>query len=229
MQLYWAWRKHSTIRPLLRIVPALAVSIVCTVGFTLAGGFSSQIQLGGDTSGSDVLLTGTDCKIIGDIDTLAQQTAYVTLTSKWTGEALNYVQQCYSGNSSGIADCNYYVSQRLPAYVDSAADCPFEASMCNNASSNILLDTGFLNSHEHFGVNAPPQERMLMRYVLQCAPLVTEGFTSLDGNYTAYSYGPQLLSSPSDLDNNTFEAESVDQQYAVKNDHKLVEQTYGLR
>lgn len=205
------------------------MSIICTVGFTLAGGFSSQIQLGGDTSGSDVLLTGADCQIIGDIDTLAQQTAYVTLTSKWTGEALNYVQQCYSDNSSGIADCNYYVSQRLPAYVDSAADCPFEASMCKNASSNIVLDTGFLNSHEHFGVNAPPEERILTRSVLQCAPLVTEGFSSADGNYTAYNYGPQLLSSPSHLDNNTYEAESFDVQYALKNDHKLVEQTYELR
>lgn len=199
------------------------------MGFTVAGGFSSQIQLGGDTSGSDVLLTGTDCRIISDIDTLAQQTAYVTLTSKWTAEALNYVQQCYSDNSSGIADCNYYVSQRLPAYVDSAADCPFEASVCKNASSNILLDTGFLSSHEHFGVNAPPEERILMRSMLQCAPLVTEGFTSLEGNYTAYNYGPQLLSSPSVLDNSTYEAESVEQQYVVKKDGQVVEQTYGLR
>ncbi|CAN8104865.1 unnamed protein product [Discula destructiva] len=228
VQMYWAWRTRSAVRPLLRIAPALIISIICTVGFTVAGGFSSQIQLGGDTSGSDVLLEGSNCGTIGDIESIAQQTAYVSVTSKWVAESLNYVQQCYSANSSGIADCNYYVTQRLPGYINNTAGCPFpDSSMCKDAESNILLDTGFLNSHDHLGVNAPPEERILLRSVLQCAPLTTEGFNSPDGsNYTAYYYGEQL---GVEYGNFTYEVENLDAQYQLKNDHQLSEQTYVLR
>lgn len=229
VQLYWAWRRLSAARPLFRIALALFLSIICTVGFTLAGGFSSRIQIGSEASGSAVLLDGGDCGIVGYYDTLAGQVAYLKLYSNWVAESSNYAQQCYSEDSSGLAECNYYVSPRLPGYINSTADCPFDSSMCKNASSNILLDTGYLNSHDDFGVNAPPSERILMRSVLHCAPIVTDGFSSVGENYTAYNYGQttqQLrLGYPGNF---TYEAPNMDRQYAVKTDHDLENYVYRI-
>ncbi|KAF3765644.1 hypothetical protein M406DRAFT_227270, partial [Cryphonectria parasitica EP155] len=223
IQLFWAWR-GSAVRCLRRLAPVLVLSIICTVGFTLAGGYSSQIQIGDNNVGSDVLLSGTNCAIASpNVSTLEDAMAYDRLISKWIADSVNYVQQCYSSNSSGLADCNYFVTQTLPAYVNTTANCPFEDSICKNASTNIVLDTGLLNSHEHFGINAPHDERILIRSVLECAPLVTENFTLSDGNFTAYEYGPLLVpSSVGNPINYTYEAYDVEWQYKTMNDHQGV-------
>lgn len=225
LRLFWAWR-GSAVRSLRRIAPVLVLSMICTVGFTLAGGFSSQIQLGDDDLGSDVLLDGTNCAAASqNIMTLQEEMAYFALASKWIDNSVNYAQQCYSANSAGLADCDYFASRRLPAYVNSTAACPFEASMCKTASSNIVLDTGLLDSHGHFGVNAVPDERILVRSVLQCAPLVTEGFAFPKGNFTAYNYGSRTTYPH----NVTYEVYDLDWQYKLMDDRTVAQTLYQIK
>lgn len=164
-----------------------------------------------------------------DVSTLEQAMAADTILAKWIANSVNYVQQCYSANSSGLSDCNYFAVSRIPAYVDTQNPCPFQDTICKNAS-NIVLDTGFLNSHEHFGINAPADERILMRSVLECAPLVTEGYTISDGNFTAYDYG--LLLVPDDVGapvNYSYEVYSSEWQYKTMNDYQLAEVLYQLK
>lgn len=104
--------------------------------------------------------------------------------------AANYAQQCYLNASGGLLDCGLFVSKSLPKEVDFQAPCPFHDEMCRTPEGNIRLDTGYIDSHRDLGLNAPNDQRFLWRNVLHCAPLVTRGFTSLDGsNNTRYHYG----------------------------------------
>lgn len=57
LDLILAWRKSAR-RPFLRLIPVLLLAGTCIVLFTLAGVFSSMVQLSNDDIGSEVLLTG---------------------------------------------------------------------------------------------------------------------------------------------------------------------------
>ena len=59
---------------------------------------------------------------------------------------------------------------------DARAPCPFGPGQCRANYTNLVLDTGLLDSHQHFGINGPPEERLKYRKVLRCALLVTEGY-----------------------------------------------------
>ncbi|KAH8785389.1 hypothetical protein F5883DRAFT_708240 [Diaporthe sp. PMI_573] len=234
LALLTAWRT-SSVKAIRRTALGLLLAIFCTVAFTLAGGFSSQVQLGSDNLGGAVLLNGDNCAILPDITSLEQQVSWEKTVAKFFYTASNYVQQCYSQNSTGITDCNYFVTQRLPGYIDTTAPCPFNDSICRSNSSNLELDTGFVDSHTHLGINAPPNERIFFRRKLQCAPLVTEGYNSPNGNFTQYNYGHQWVSTsqPGTEDrpyyNFTYEVESLDKQYERSTDRQFLEQQYNLR
>ncbi|KAI1128616.1 hypothetical protein F5Y10DRAFT_291899 [Nemania abortiva] len=211
LQLIWAWR-HSI--PLLQsILPAFFMAIFCVVAFTIAGGFSSQIA---SSVGTEVLLNGTDCGYISK-RTISQFTESTVAYGERMGKnALNYVQQCYY-NSNSLTDCSNFVTKRIPITVDESALCPFNANICRSQSENILLDTGHINSHHHLGINAPPNERILFRRTLQCAPLKTSGFkrpnkSGSRHNSTLYNYGPQQ--DPFNLNiNYTYKVKDVESQY----------------
>ncbi|CAN8103413.1 unnamed protein product [Discula destructiva] len=110
----------------------------------------------------------------------------------------NYAQQCYSANTSGLLGCGTFVQSKLASEIDKNATCPFSESICRSSSNNLVIDTGYLDSHVHFGLNATPNERFQYRRVIQCAPIITEGYTtkynlSDDRSYTRYWYGTPVL------------------------------------
>lgn len=82
----------------------------------------------------------------------------------------NYAQQCYSANSSsGMFDCTSFVR---PGSMD------FQNGLSRSDDANIRLDTGYIDSNNELGMNAPEDERVLLGAVLSCAPLSTEGCTT---------------------------------------------------
>ncbi|KAI1319811.1 hypothetical protein F5Y16DRAFT_417673 [Xylariaceae sp. FL0255] len=174
--------------------PLLLSAIICITGFTLAGGFSSLIT---SAVGDEVLVRSPSCGWLGYQTTNA--TLFVAAigsqsTSEFLDDALNYAQQCYETSTSTTTQCNKFVIPQLPVHVTNTnADCPFNQSICRHISSNILMDTGYLDSNDHFGINAPPNERFKWRYIAHCAPLKTFGYTSHvhHGNRTKvrYHYG----------------------------------------
>lgn len=93
-------------------------------------------------------------------------------------------------------NCRPYIKPMLPYTVTPNASCPFDPDICLQ-KDNMVIDTGLLNSHEHFGINAPPKSRFHFRSILSCAPLVTDGFSRLhvnsDPNISVmrYYYGNQ--------------------------------------
>ncbi|KAI1313730.1 hypothetical protein F5Y03DRAFT_405204 [Xylaria venustula] len=133
---------------------------ILLVSFTVLGGFSSSIA----TSDNEVLIQSAGC-------------GYVFLGSIQKGA--NYAQQCFS-NEDHQFDCDHFVKEMVTGTIDNNATCPFDNSVCVGEWGNISIDSGFINSHLHLGINALSEERILWRNVLHCAPLTTASFTSLD-------------------------------------------------
>ncbi|KAF2142260.1 uncharacterized protein K452DRAFT_200233, partial [Aplosporella prunicola CBS 121167] len=188
----WAWRKNAT-NISMRTVPIVALAITVAATFGAAGVFSSRIS---SSMGKEVLLTGKDCGWIAWVNaSLYQQGAeLVPYASQITSSSSDYNQRCYS-KGAGRQDCPTFVQINLPTTVDGNYSCPFADAVCKSRYGNIRLDTGYLNSHHHLGMNAPKDERILYRRVTECAPLNTDNYTlpyPEGRNITSYFYGTNV-------------------------------------
>ncbi|ETS78241.1 hypothetical protein PFICI_10303 [Pestalotiopsis fici W106-1] len=186
----WHARKHAKLSTLL---PLFGFTIFIVAAFTVAGGFSSRISSG---ISDEVLIDGNNCGIVSmsvgsGLDSFE---AFVQYVSRAYTDAANYVQQCYSEESSGVLDCDRFVVKQLKTEtIQTNRSCPFRGDICRSNNTNIRLDTGYIDSHDHLGLNTPPNERIAYRYVLECAPLKTEGYVShvvlVNVTWAQYHYG----------------------------------------
>jgi hypothetical protein len=203
LELLVAWRETSRAtykRTIQRTVPPLLLAVTCLVGFLVASGFSSRVST---ATGTEVLLTGRNCGWLWqklDLDSEAIFTTLVPFWSQQTASMAAYGKECYSSGASGALDCSTFVQKRLgdSGIANINASCPFGGNICRSSDSNILLDSGFMDSHDDLGINSPQNERFTLRRVLQCAPLRTEGFrstynTSEDRSFSIYNYGRPIL------------------------------------
>ncbi|KAK3385247.1 hypothetical protein B0H63DRAFT_543504 [Podospora didyma] len=184
LQLGWAWRWSKKTKS--RVAPLLACSLLLAICFAAAAGFSSKIS-----QGSEVLLSPGPCSVVNETASFLDLDILSTTLYPWAikqkAMAGNHVQQCYSSSDGAGPECrnSLFVQPKLPTSSNPNAGCPFDEELCATKDSNLILDTGLLDSHIHLGLNTPPESRYQMRKVLHCAPLVTEGYKS--PNYT-YQY-----------------------------------------
>ncbi|RWA09657.1 hypothetical protein EKO27_g5457 [Xylaria grammica] len=190
LRLVYTYRSSLKGRLLRRLSPVL-LAILLVAGFSIAGGFSSSIS---SAVGDEVLATSANCGIIAASDMSISANALRTaVDSKRLSDATQYAQHCYAQDSAGMAQCQRYVVGKIATNVtDTSAPCPFEERICRT-KENIRLDTGYVNSHSSIGLNAPESGRFAWRYVMHCAPLKTEGYTTnvTQGNssWVRYHYG----------------------------------------
>ncbi|KAF1983251.1 hypothetical protein K402DRAFT_319465, partial [Aulographum hederae CBS 113979] len=169
------WRGRAP-RLYVRILPLIAFIVFVIGCFTIAGIFSSRMAT---LIGDEVLVSSSNCGILSwAADTRYEgiTTIFSPYTQQKTTNAANYGQQCY-GNSTRSSACFVFVNSALNVKTNLQASCPFQQDICRDSSSNLYLDTGFVDSHTDLGWNAPPEERILYRRVLHCAPLQNEGYT----------------------------------------------------
>jgi hypothetical protein len=57
-------------------------------------------------------------------------------------------------------------SKRLNSQAIKSAVCPFAQEMC----TALQLDSGYLNSDRHLGMNAPPKDQLYFRIVTTWTP-----------------------------------------------------------
>ena len=116
-----------------------------------------------------------------------------------------YVQRCYERNDT-TNSCLTYPSQTLPFDLADEQVCPFgpDGSACVTENSTVVtLDTGYLDSNRHFGINAAAAERVRYRRQTTCSPLHSAGWVSVyntsgtplgdlyqDAVLWRYRYGP---------------------------------------
>lgn len=194
----------------------------CIAAFVTAGGYSSRMST---FVGDEVLINGENCGLI-TADAGPADNPAGAWRAKITATAHNYAQQCYIENTTTSAECTKFIVPRLQALKIDSSPCPFDSDICRSNSSNLVLDSGYMDSHHDFGINSAPEERILMRNRIECAPLKTEGHegsSQIDGiNYASYYYGPRIP-----YTNHTFqvlsrEIQYANQQYGVKGvDYRL--------
>lgn len=198
----WAWARDKTAaRPYRRLLSLMAIAICITLVFAAASIFSSKIA---GAPRNHFLLSSPLCGSL-DVPNGANRNDLYRYLYPYQAEVLSsdasYAQQCYPDETS--ARCGQYVKRRLPVTVTRNASCPFQKdpSICKLAEGNIILDTGYLDSHFDLGINAPEKDRVQFRRVTTCAPLVTEGYKNsvqvegAEANYTRYFYGPNTAQS----------------------------------
>ncbi|KAI8631353.1 hypothetical protein F5Y19DRAFT_483195 [Xylariaceae sp. FL1651] len=176
VQMLWAWRSARSTR-LLSLLPTILLAITTIAAFTAAGGFSSSIST---AVGDEVLIRSPDCGIISTPNqTVEDQTIIDTYLAERLNDAENYAQQCYEASTTSAMGCNKFVVSHLPtALANNSASCPFQQRICRNQHSNLRLDTGYVDGNSALGLNTPNDQSFAWRYVLHCAPLETEGYTT---------------------------------------------------
>ncbi|KAF2138368.1 uncharacterized protein K452DRAFT_256590 [Aplosporella prunicola CBS 121167] len=196
VQVVWSWRFRGQ-NALARLFPSILCAALITSAFVVAGIFTSRISV---APGDKVLLAGVNC---GIYYRPADDAVFLTLGLPYWSSVITasagHAQQCFDVNSSSLSQncATYYVKDALPYSKELDVECPFAEELCLNNGSAIRFDTGHLNSHSDFGVNAPPEDRVSYRQVLTCAPLTREGFTNDrvipedagKNNETQYFYG----------------------------------------
>lgn len=233
LDLALAWRRSAK-RLWRRLLPLLTLSATCLCGFTIASGFSSKVST---TTGSEVLISSSLCGYLdfeGDMNITLAESLYYPAMAKQIAASDNYAQQCYTSSTTGVLSCGTFVQKQLPTSVITNASCPFNGSICRSNTSNLILDTGYLDSHNDLGLNAPPSERFLFRRLISCAPLVTEGYKtqfnlSNDRSYTRYYYGECLEGPNSDPSSNYSYEYSNDAIYEAKaTNSSLTHEDYSI-
>ncbi len=173
--------------------PLLAILVVHWMLMAPLGIFSSRVI---GTSANEALISGTRCGSLTYHD--PQNKSILATNAPYINRKLNdyliYAEQCYqTGQASLLDGCKTFTQLHLPYVIDQNASCPFAAEMCKSKNSNLVLDTQYLHSYKHLGMNRGPP--FLLRHKIHCAPLVTKGFSevfvdpSSGDAYQRYKYG----------------------------------------
>ncbi|KAF2140948.1 uncharacterized protein K452DRAFT_351652 [Aplosporella prunicola CBS 121167] len=200
LNVLWVWRrsaaqiKFTRTRPYQRILPIIGLAAICIGGFGTAGTFSSSIST---AMGNEVLVRSPTCGLLQiNSETTDMQSAATYLYpfgAELTNTYTNYARNCIT-DVSDLASCKAFIKRQLPTKIDRNASCPFQDGICKLDYGNIVFDTGYLDSHFDFGINAPPNERILFRRISSCAPIKTDGYQKpyqdpeTRENYTRYYY-----------------------------------------
>lgn len=143
------------------------------------------------SNANTVLLSGKQCGTtkadpVSDSD-FSQDIHDITYRAKKYTEYLTYALQCYRG-SPNSEKCRTFTRPQLPYKKISNAPCPFTNGLCLANSSSLSLDTGYMSSGEHLGINGKPEFHL--RQARQCAPLATDSYKR---NYTNNETGQQFV------------------------------------
>ena len=94
--------------------------------------------------------------------------AFEAIDAHDTLAATTYSRACY-GSTQDTLQCAQYPKKQLPWKVNQNATCPFTNGICiYGGSSAYEMDTGYIDSHEALGINAPRFERVQYRKVSTC-------------------------------------------------------------
>ena len=177
LQMNWVWRKHTQAQPYRRILPLIMFSVIIICVFILGSIFSSKIST---SMGNEVLLLGSTCSIHSQdgLDSEYFFGTYVPYMAERTAFSANYAQECY-GKGAMIQNCPTFLRKNLKWTSEHNIGCPFPGKdkICRSNSTNLRLDSGYINSNFDLGINSPPEDQFLYRTVVECAPLNHEGYS----------------------------------------------------
>ncbi|RAQ41928.1 hypothetical protein AFGD_001158 [Aspergillus flavus] len=161
-------------RALLRILPLVLLALLNVALFGVSGVFTSYVT---KVPGNTTIILGPHCGGAEGTPAADPGGIYLSKVLEDTKQAAAYAKQCYQGSSS--LACGTYVRQSLPFTTQQNVSCPFAKGLCRfNDQSAFAMDTGLLDSHDDFGINAPPKNRIKFRRLTTCSPIYGADFGS---------------------------------------------------
>jgi hypothetical protein len=178
------WR-HLAENSWSRSWPVTFAALVNVISFSAAGILVSKVT----QTRPDVLLKPTVCGLWDDpwagdtAPNLVEAGSYLTQLQQVLNLAGGYASSCYTFNTSQNEQKNCLAYGRSTFIWNITADvqCPFAPEMCRQGKS-ILLDSGFIDSHSHLGINSQAKDRIQYRQQYHCSPLETEGYVFRTSN-----------------------------------------------
>ena len=178
-QVLWYWRKNAP-RTWIRSLPFILLALFNAAVFGVAGVFSSEVA---KASGNEVLIRSANCGSL-DLSEVADngsrdtegQAALLALDTAYTLAANTYAGACYD-SSGNIQQCSRFISSSIPWVTNPNASCPFDPSLCWGGPSGAYeMDSGLMDSHKAFGINAREADRIQLRKITTCSPVHQKDF-----------------------------------------------------
>jgi len=167
----------------------ISLTLIASLGWAAAQLFLAVFWT---AAGDQFLVVPSNCGWIprcGNISTPKAQACY-DYVKAGLDNANTYQLQCYRGrNESDNSKCSGFPVPHI-GWTGSDADCPFgNKDLCIATNSTpFRMDTGYINSIAHLGVNSDPSSAIDYRYRATCSPLVLDYAVSKNGSMFYY-YG----------------------------------------
>ncbi|EPE34165.1 hypothetical protein GLAREA_07178 [Glarea lozoyensis ATCC 20868] len=184
LEISWAWRKRASCN-VGRFFAAALPPVLVFAGFAAASVLSAKVAAP-PTGASQVKLVSKNCGYIDSstdvLGTVSQDNSQIfsRLSVRTAILARNYARNCYDDDSQNLASCNFYPIRRLPYQTHEEATCPFKGDRCILGPQKAFrMQTPWLDSHSHFGINAQTNHRVEWRRTTTCSVLnVTDRVTT---------------------------------------------------
>lgn len=190
IRIVWSWRKTLGYRAAIsRMIPILTTSLISMISWALVGLFVSSIWT---ATGEQVRITSKAC---GPVNLNTSDVSLARSMSMYWADRLQsastYERQCY-GTSTPTRLCTRFPAARIP-WIMHESSCPYPPGedLCIRTNSTPMrLDTGFVNSNRHLGMNAAPADSIDYRRLTECSPMQANYISvSERGSRISYHYG----------------------------------------
>lgn len=109
-----------------------------------------------------------------EADMPAENALYV-IAQMTIERSLAYTTTCYRNASSTVYTCNEFVRRHLESTANATEECPFSDIVYITPA--LSVDTGYLDSDFHLGINALVSDRISFRKKLTCASVNADNYT----------------------------------------------------
>jgi len=180
LSMLFKWRKSSNqpVWPTACLVFAAVFQILAVASTSIAISrwlhVDNVVLAKGDRCGS----FSPDLTFQTSVSRLEQNNIFY-LWGRWVAsESLNYAQRCYFRTRPEAGACKAFQMPSFPI-TNRTVKCPFDERMCA-LSTAFEVDSGYLDSDKHLGINLPPDSRVRLRKIITCAPTLAEENFSTD-------------------------------------------------
>jgi hypothetical protein len=166
----WKWRSSAR-QPVWRSSYLFLIAVTHLIVVSFAGiAVSRWLRVE-----SLVLGTGEKCGFVQQdlnfnqtLEGRQKNNAYFVWGRRLGQETLSYTKSCYSKQLPYEGACQSFQLASIP-FTHREVPCPFGSRLCALPTA-LEVDTGYLDSNTHFGINAPPENGVRFRKIITCAP-----------------------------------------------------------
>jgi hypothetical protein len=200
LRVTWAWRGLAERNALCFFAFALP-PLLCFAAFVAASVLSARVAAP-SYAASAVRVRPENCGFLAfpapddpQYNGLLGEPAYGKWSNMKSREATNYARTCSGNSSSALTACNIFPVRALPYKTRTDAPCPFKGGRCALGENGAFeLETQWIDSHQHLGINAIPSDRIFFRKATACSVIkiddLTESYQSAGFNVFNYHLGP---------------------------------------